>query len=326
MQRIDIHTHVLSTRFVDHLEGRSDVPRTESLPSKRVIRCAPGLAVPVIEEMTDVDTKLAFMDRNGIAISVLSHAVPGPQVLGPGEAEQWAEHVNNELFEITQIAPDRLKAWGVLGWHDSEHAKAEMLRCVNQLGFCGIQLFSNIRGRPLDSPEFEPILTFAAENGIVMNMHPTVPLNRSYMDNFMLLTSLGFVMDTSLNTLRLIETGFFDRHPDFNLIVPHLGGVLPFLHGRVGGHSGTGHIQGEETGLQFPIGHYIKRLYVDSVTNDTASLRSALELYGPERVLFGSDHPFGNYEGVTSILEEYGLAKETEEAVSFNNARRLLSL
>lgn len=326
MERIDVHSHVLFTDLVDHLEGRQQTPTIEHRGDRRFIRCAPGLSIPVIALMTDLDVKLREMDRLHVDMAVLSYAVPGPEMLRGAEADEWATRMNDYLAKLVKRAPDRLHAWGVIGFGDPQRSREEMRRCVEELGFPGFQLFSNIAGRPLDSPEILEVIEYAPELNAVLNMHPTVPLNTNGMDDFTTLTGIGFVVDTSLNTLRLIMSGVFDRQPDLRLIVPHIGGVLPYLRGRVAAHSGTGHIQGEQSGLRHSVDDYLRKLYVDTVTGDVPALRCAYELLGADHLMWATDHPFANPDEAAGILEGLGLDDDEARAIYSGNARRLLGL
>jgi predicted TIM-barrel fold metal-dependent hydrolase len=151
-------------------------------------------------------------------------------------------------------------------------------------------------------------------------------MNQVGMEHLTVLTGLGFVADTSLNTLRLILSGLFDRHPDLKLIVPHVGGVLPYIQGRIAAHSGRSHIQANDVELEHPVGHYLKKLYMDTVTGDVSALRCAYELLGPKRLLYGSDHPFANYRQAADIVEQSGLPDDEKSLIYSDNARRLLPL
>ncbi len=326
MRRIDIHTHFISPDFADHLEGRNEYPTIEWRGDKRVIRSAVGLVVPVLDKFTDLDVKLADMDELGVDFAVLSHAVPGPEVLGGNQADEWARRMNDHLAGLIARAPDRISAWGLIGFGDPDTSRQEMDRCVKELRFPGFQLYANIAGQALDAPGVVEIIGYAAELGVPLNLHPTVPRNQIGMDNLTVLTGLGFVADTSLSTLRLIFAGVFDRYPELTLIVPHIGGVLPYIRGRIAAHSGRAHIQAHGADLERPIGDYLQNLFIDSVTGDLGSLRLAYDLMGPSRILYGTDHPFGNYRQAAGIVDQLGLPEGEQAMIYSENAMRVLGI
>src|SRR6266571_7847438 len=195
MSRIDVHTHFLCLDFVKHLQGRSALPRTVLEGGVYVMDCAPGLRLPSVPNIVDMDVKLKDADAMGIELSVLSHGIPGPDILGGDEADDWACRMNDYLAGIVERYPGRFLGFGNIGFGSVERSISEVDRCVNQLGFKGIQLFSNIDSRVLDSAEFMPVYKHIAELGVPLNMHPGIPLNRVGVDRSSLMVSLAFLFD-----------------------------------------------------------------------------------------------------------------------------------
>ncbi len=224
--RIDVHTHFISLDFIKHLEGRSALPSSALEGGTYFTSCAQGFRLPVLPRITDMEVKLKDIEDMGVDLSVLSHGVPGPEVLGGEEADDWAARINDQLAGIIQKYPGKFLGWACLGFGSAERTIAEVDRCINQLGFKGVQLFSNINQKVLDTPELRPIYKHIARLGVPMNMHPAIPLNLVGMDNGSLVTGLAFMYDSTLNTVRLIQSGLFDEEPDLKLIVPHIGGVI----------------------------------------------------------------------------------------------------
>jgi len=110
---------------------------------------------------------------------------------------------------------------------------AEVDRCIRQLGFGGLQVFSNVCSKLLDSPELIPVLKHIGMLEVPIHLHPAIPLNHIGLSAASLYLSLGFPYDTSLSALRLIQSGLFDETLDLKLIVAHIGGVIPYLTGRI---------------------------------------------------------------------------------------------
>jgi predicted TIM-barrel fold metal-dependent hydrolase len=327
MSRLDIHSHIICPDFVDRLAENNAYPLVEHRDGKRFVRSAPGLVVPEIDKLIDIDVKLSDMDELEVDFAVLSHAIPGPEVLGGTEADAWAARINDYLAGLVARGPDRLAAWGLIGFGDADRSRAEIDRCLDELGFRGFQLYANIGGRMLDAADVLEVLEYAAERGAPLNLHPTIPVNTAGMEDLAVLTGLGFVTDTSLATLRLILSGIFDRFPSMRLIVPHVGGVLPYIRGRISAHSGRGHIQARnEEGLEHPIGHYLEKLHLDTVTGDVTALRCAYELVGEHQLLYGTDHPFANYRQAAAIVEQFDLDDDERSLVYEGNARIMLGL
>ncbi|HLG69732.1 MAG TPA: amidohydrolase family protein [Chloroflexota bacterium] len=324
--RIDVHTHFLCLDFVKHLQGRSALPRTVLEGGVYVMQCAAGLRLPTVPNIVDMDVKLKDCDAMGIDMSVLSLGIPGPDLLGGDEADDWASRINDDLAGIIERYPGRFLGFGNIGFGSAERSIAEVDRCITQLGFKGIQLFSNINMKVLDSPEFMPVYHHIAELGVPLNMHPGIPLNTVGVDRSSLMVPLAFLFDTALNTLRLIESGLFDEVPDLKLIVPHIGGVLPYLKGRIasyGHHTLQFHDMPQ---LRKPLRDYLDDLYIDTVCYHPEALDYCHKLLGPDRILFGTDHPFGDYTVAAGMVEQMTWPEADKQKVYEGNARRLLSL
>jgi predicted TIM-barrel fold metal-dependent hydrolase len=324
--RIDVHTHFLCLDFVKHLQRRAALPNTVLEGGVYVMQCAAGLRLPTVPNIVDMEVKLKDCDAMGIELSVLSHGIPGPDLLGGNEADDWAARINDDLAGIVQRYPGRFLGFGNVGFGSVERSIAEVDRCINQLGFKGIQLFSNIDNKVLDSPEFLPVYRHIAQLGVPVNMHPGIPLNRLGVDRSSLMVPLGFLFDTALNTLRLIESGLWDEAPDLKLIVPHIGGILPYLKGRIesyGHHTLQFH---DMKPLQQPVGNYLDKLYIDTVCYHPEALDYCYRLLGPERILFGTDHPFGDYMEAADMVERMDCSAANKQRIYEGNATALLKL
>ena len=324
--RIDVHTHFLCLDFVKHLQGRSSLPTTVLEGGVYVMQCAAGLRLPTVPNIVDMDVKLKDCDAMGIELNVLSHGIPGPDVLGGDEADDWACRINDDLAGIVERYPGRFLGFGNLGFGSVERTIAEADRCVKQLGFKGFQLFSNINGRTLDSPEFLPIYRHIAALDVPLNMHPGVPLNRIGVDRSSLMVPLAFLFDTALNTVRLIESGLFDQAPTLKLIVPHVGGILPYLKGRLGSYGHRTLQFHDMPTLRQPVSDYLHDLYIDTVCYHPEALDYCYRLLGPERILYGTDHPFGDYTVAAGMVEQMDWPAADRHKVYEGNARALLGL
>ena len=98
--RIDIHSHLMSVAFLEHLQGRDTLPTAVRDAHGYVTHCAPGLSLPYRPPILSAEAKLADMDAAGIDLAVLSHGLPGPHVLGGAQADLWAARINDELAAI----------------------------------------------------------------------------------------------------------------------------------------------------------------------------------------------------------------------------------
>ena len=325
--RIDVHTHFQCLDFIKHMEGQHNLPKGVLDGGTYIVQCAVGLNVPALPKMIDIEKKLRDMEDMKIDVAVLSHGFPfGADVLGGREADYWAQRINDHLAGIIDRYPGKFVGFGSIGFGDCQQSIAEVDRCIKKLGFKGFQVFSNIGNKVLDSSEFMPILKHIGLLGVPIHLHAAIPLNRIGLDSANMFLPLGFPYDSSLNTLRLIQSGLFDETPDLKLIVAHVGGVIPYLWGRIGTYSAPSPLVPDAPRLAHPLDHYLRRLYVDTVCYNVEALKCCYEVMGAEHLLYGSDHPFGRYDVAAELVQQLNCPAHDRDLIHHGNAERLLNL
>jgi predicted TIM-barrel fold metal-dependent hydrolase len=321
--KIDIHSHIMSVAFVEHLLGRDSLPAATREGNGFVTQCAPLLAIRLGAPILDLATKLDHMDQAGIDVAVLSTALPYPATLGGAEADFWAARLNDELAAIVAAHPARFAAWANLGFGDPQRTVTEIDRCLDELGLAGFQVFSNIAGRALDAPDVLPVLEHIASRHAPVHLHPTWPANGIPVDPSTML-GLAFPSDTSLGVLRLIGAGLFDRQPI--IVASHLGGTLPWLRERLAIYGRDSAPFPNQRPLERPVVEYLDLLNVDTVTYGPASLQFAYTQLGAERMLFGTDHPFGDPDLPNQLIDRLACTSADRGMILAGNALRLLQL
>jgi predicted TIM-barrel fold metal-dependent hydrolase len=321
--RTDIHSHLMSAAFLEHLEGRDALPTAVRDADGFITHCAPGLSLPYRAPILTIEAKLADMDAAGIDLAVLSHGLPGPHVLGGAQADHWAAQINDELAAITAVRPGSFAGWASLGFGDTARTIAEADRCLDELGLAGFQVWSNLGDRSLDDPGVLPVLEHIAARGTAIHLHPAPPPGQQGLPPAAML-GFAFPVDTSLAVLRLIGAGLFDRDPV--IIAAHLGGVLPWLRERIGlwGHL-LPPLPGQPQPAR-PIGEYLDRLYVDTVGYGTSPLEYCYTQLGADRMLFGTDHPYAAPSVPQDLVDRLPCTQAEHEQILAGNAQRLLRL
>ena len=315
--RIDVHSHFMSETMVRSLEKRTRFPYARLVNGACRVHCCDGLSVPLAPPIYDMKLKLADMDEAGIDVAVLSLGIPGPELVGGPEADELARVVNDALAEILEAHPGRLWGYATLGFGDIEASLRELDRCFSSLKFRGLQLFSNIRGKPLDAPEFRPVFARMTELGRPIFIHPTVPLNQNYLMDLVPAPVLAFVVDTTLAAMRLALSGVLSESGEPPIIIPHVGAAIPYLMGRLDGMlEYYGGAVSEPSRL-------LKRLYMDTVAYSPEPLGWCFSIMGAERLLLGTDHPYGPWRAPVQRLEELSCSESQRELMLHGNAERL---
>jgi predicted TIM-barrel fold metal-dependent hydrolase len=277
------------------------------------------IAYPLFPDLLDPALRLASMDAHRIEVSVPSVPPPGVDGLEPADAVAVARAANDELAELG----DRLRALAVLPLQSPAAAADELGRSVG-LGLRGGLVFSNVGGVRLDEPRFGPVFAAAADLRVPLVLHPTTPVGVEAATGYGLPTTLGFLVETTVSALRLILDGIFERHPELILVVPHVGSALPFILGRIDYEAAL--LPGAGGTLEEPPSEHVRKLYADSVCGWPPALRLALEVFGPERVLFGSDEPYWRAEDAVATVDATALDPGSAAGLWHENADRLFGL
>jgi len=289
----------------------------------------------------DMDARFQAMDGFGDYRQVV--ALPNPPLEDFTDAAQGAEisrAANDALAELTARHPDRFAGFiAALSLADPEDAAREAARACAELGAAGVQLFTNVAGRPLDEPQFAPVFAALADAGKPIWLHPartpaTVDFNSEDISRFEAWISLGWPYETSLTMMRLSLTGVLERHPDLRIITHHLGGIVPYHEARLaaafrnlGRRSDDEDYQPYKDALSRDLIDYLRMFYGDTAMHGAVDcLKLGLSFFGPEHVVFASDAPYGPIDKCIAAVEGFGLTDRDRETVFSGNARRLLGL
>ena len=317
--RIDVHTHFLSEKVARVLERRSHFPYTRFVDGTYHFHCCQGLSVPLAPPAHDMQRKLADMDSAGIDVAILSLGIPGPELLGGAEADELARMVNDLLAEIIVRHPNRFWGYATLGFGDIDASLTELDRCFSTLKFRGLQLFSNLNGKPLDAPEFRPIFARMAELKRPIFIHPTVPLNQNYLMDLVPAPVLAFMVDNTLAAMRLALSGVLAEYATVLIIIPHVGATVPYLMARLDGMLES---FGGPGAMKEP-SRLLKKLYMDTVAYRPEPLQWCFSLMGASQLVLGTDHPYGPWRHPIQFLDELSCTDSEREQMLHGNAERL---
>jgi len=314
-----VHVHHLPAALVEAYARRAEVPCLVEHEGEQLVDMGGGIAYPLFPDLLDPARRLVSMDANGIDVSVSSAPPPGVDGLGVADANAVARAGNDELAELG----DRVCPIAVLPLEAPAAAAEELDRAVG-LGLRGGLLFSNVCGARPDETRFRPVFEAAAALRVPLVLHPATPVGVDAAIGYALPTTLGFLVETTVCALRLVLDGIFERHPELQLVVPHVGSVIPFMLGRIDYEAAL--LPGAAGALEVPPSEHLRRLHVDSICSWPPALRLALEVFGPERVLFGSDEPYWSADDAVSTVETAVPDADTAAAVWHRNADRLFGL
>lgn len=330
---IDIHNHFYSKPWLDYLTERTDEPKFEwTGPTSGVAKM--GEFTPShVDKAGDFDimARIEDLDAAGIDVQVISHTCPGVAELPVTESIDWAKKINDIFAGICRERPGRFYFLATLPPGNIKEALKEIERAYKELGARGIQMYSSFNGVLATSQEFYPIFEKAAEYGLPVKIHPSFkPLTADAMGVAGLPLQLyGFTLDTTLVLTSMLFKGIFEKFPGLKVIHSHLGGMAPYMMGRVDTafkrYSKEVSIESE----RLPSEVYKEQVYVDTLSMHVPAIKCAHEYMGTDHLLFGTDYPHrasGTVEDNLAILDNVGFSDEEKEKVFSKNAMALFNL
>ena len=333
--KIDIFNHIFPAAYFERMgqvaPGAKDIiGRVRRIPS-----------------IVDLDERFRIMDKFDGYVQVLTLGAPPIETFGPPPiAGQMARLANDGMAELVRSHPVRFPGFvASLPMNDPEGLLEEAKRAITQLGAVGVQVPTNVLGRPLDRPETMPLFDLMAGFGLPIWIHPTrgadfADYKSESKSLFEIWQTLGWPYETSAAMARIVFSGVFERHPGIKIITHHMGAMIPYFAGRVG--TGWDQLGSRTSDEDYSL--LLKRLHKRPVDYfhlfyaDTALMGAydatvcGLKFFGAERSLFATDAPFDPEGGAAfirwgiEIIERLDITPEERKAIYEGNARRLLKL
>jgi aminocarboxymuconate-semialdehyde decarboxylase len=326
---LDGYAHILPRGYFDRVVRIMGDARV----SPRVQGYQPWLQY--FAALADLDERWRSMEGIEGYRQIVTLAVPPVEELGPPELTvELARRANDELAELVAAHPDRLAGFAAgLPLNDVDASLEELRRAVDELGALGAQVYTSIGGRPVDDPRFAPVFAEVARRGRAVWLHPTRGLTRPDYESetesrYGVWFSVGWPYETTVAMMRLVFSGIVTRHPDLPIITHHGGGMIPQFSERLV-ELAIDEARIEHPEFDYSIGDQFRRFYADTVLGTPGALRSSIEFFGLERILFATDAPFGPPALIPdkiAYVQGLGLSEEDAESVFSGNARRVLRL
>ena len=333
--KIDIFNHIFPKSYFDKMvkvapNGKDMHKRVRNIPC-----------------IVDLDERFRIMDMFDEYAQIICLGSPPIEVFGPPPiSTDMARLANDGMAELVQKYPDRFPGFiASLPMNDPEGLLAEANRAIKDLGAVGVQVFTNVLGRPLTKPETMPLFDLMAELDRPIWMHPArgadfPDYKGEPKSHYEIWFVFGWPYETSVAMAHMVFSGLFDRHPDLKIITHHLGGMIPYFEGRVGpgwDQLGTRTSDEDYTLLlkklkKRPL-DYFRLFYADTALFGAREATiCGLKFFGVDRVLFASDSPFDPEKGsayirsTIEIIDSLDIKPEKRQAIYEGNAKRLLKL
>jgi predicted TIM-barrel fold metal-dependent hydrolase len=331
---IDIFNHFMPKSYLDRL--------ADLIPGHPVLT-----AFPRLKTLWDVEARLRLLDGFDGVQQVVSLANPPLELIAPPDrTPELARMANDALADLCRRHPDRFPAFvAALPMNNVGAATAEIDRAIGTLGARGVQVFTNVAGRPLSADEFRPVFQRMAHHDLPVWVHPMRgPQSPDYASETISENEIWFMFgwpyETTACMTRLIFSKIFDELPNLKIITHHMGGMIPAFSGKI--NLGFQQIffgtpdrnpVAEACGLNKRPIEYFKMLYADTALNgEIAPTRCGHAFFGTASCLFATDAPFDAERGrglignTIKAVEALEISAAERQCIFAGNARTLLKL
>lgn len=280
----------------------------------------------------DPEVRLALMDKYGINIQALSQTTPVLLGLSPQDAAKVCRLSNDDNYALCKAHPDRFVNICIISLLDMKGAMRELDRSINELDCRGVTISSSQNGKGLDSPEYFPFYERVVEHDLPILIHGThwecSPLMD--MDNaWRFLHVFGWDYDSTQAVWRLIFGGVIDRFPSLKIVTHHLGNYIPFFVRRI--EQNFNNFLRDK--LPRHISEYWGNIYGDTAVDGTAgAFPCGYAFFGSDRMMYGSDYPFGAEAGEDFIRENLAgvramaIPEDEKKKILRENAKKMLKI
>ncbi len=328
--KVDIFNHILPKKYKDGLDKAA--PNYEQKPVN-----------DRLPTLWDMDHRFRIMDKYEGLVHVLTLSRPPIEevVPDPKTAMELTRIGNDEIAELVFKYPDRFAAGvAAVAMSDLDGSLKELERCILELKFKGVQIYSDYCGKPLDSPEFMPIYEMMSGYNLPIWIHPTTGITATEYKTektpkYITTHLFGWPYETTMAMARLVFSGVFDKWPNLKIITHHAGGMVPFYEQRIIAFLDEG--QRRKGKLPYQLSHtpieYFKQFYADTaIYGSVPGLMLARDFFGTDHLLFGTDLPFSGWYGervtrqTIASIADMPVPEPEKKQIFVDNARKLLRL
>ena len=328
MHIIDCHFHWKPRAVYERLSKRKGYPRIA--PNDRDgfttwLKEGSAPSSNIGGNWFDLDRELEVIQKPGHDIGVVcstgTFSVFFSQ-LPPEEGRDAAIHWNEEMAWAQTHYPGRVWATAAVPLTDTAMALAVLEDAVGRLGLVGVNLPGSIGSDPhIDAERLEPFYDRVEELGLPLFLHPTDAIFADMLAGYggALHHSIGRIMEVSVAASRLVVSGLMERHPNLKIVMSHTGGALPYQSGKMDHNM-------KRAKLEQPATTYIKRMYTDTVSPHTAGIKFAIEYYGVDHVMYGTDYPCLDHHKTLEFFNEIALSEADRNKILYGNVRKVFNL
>jgi aminocarboxymuconate-semialdehyde decarboxylase len=327
---IDTHAHVIPEHFPSYIGANMPPDWPSMAPAyechKNVMIAGKNYRT-VSDKCWDIPKRIADMPSMGLALQVVS---PMPELLSywmdAKDAQQLIRYLNDQIADMVLQSNGALMGFGAVPLQDIDMAIRELEYVMQTLGFAGVEVGSNINGRPIGAPEFEPFFAACVRLNAAVFVHAIRPAGMERLIGPAPLQQvLGYPTDVGLAAASVITSNLMQQHPQLRIAFSHGGGTLGLLLPRLE--------QGWETfpALQDSIGAsptaQARKLFYDTLVFDEPTLKHLVSTFGETQLMIGTDYPFNFHDRTPAKrIADAGFDERVQDRLLQSNAQTFLGL
>lgn len=329
--RVDAYTHFVPPAFFEKLvdSGYPDIgKRMRELPA-----------------IHDLDHRRKIVDQFENYGQIISYSMPPLELFtkSSAEMEEFAKLINDGFVDICAKHSDQFPGWVAEAPIGSDDAGVREATRAIKNGALGVQIHTNVAGKPLDDPKFEPLFAAMDKLNKPIWLHPARGANTpdyasEKKSKYEIWWAFGWSYETAAAMARLVFSGIMDKYPNLKIITHHFGGIVPMLEGRIGpGWDQLGaRTSDEDLSLvrkrlkKRPLDYFKHDFYTDTATfTAEPAMHAGFGFFDLDKIVFASDCPFDPEKGTMytretlRILENMDMPKADKDKVWHGNLERI---
>ena len=279
---------------------------------------------PITAPFMDFEERLKIMDRQGVGMHALSLTQPMVYWADDELGLRLSVAFNDAVSAAHRAHPERFIGFACLPFQSPVLALEELERAAKLPGIRGIYMATAVRDRELSDRSFFPVYERIADLGLPIFLHPMM-INNERLKQYYLINTIGNPTDTAIAAAHLIFGGVLDTFPKLEVSLPHAGGTLPILRGRLDQAYRT---RPESRTIAQPPSAYLKRFTYDTISYSEPIMDDLVKLVGAERIMMGSDYCFdiAYNDPVVIVNGMASLDARGRAQILWGNAAQLLRL
>jgi len=314
---VDVHSHLFPPGLMASIEeagGR--LPQLSAAP----------------QQSMSLGQRFELMQAHGVDVGLLSVGVLQPYHADVETAVGLAHEANDTYLQTSADSGGRLLTWAALPLPHVDEALAELDRVAGDEHCVGVTFGTSVLDLDLDDKALAPVYEALNASGTTVFVHPSMSFDGFGPNDLGMQRSIGGMFEDTIAGIRLLLSGVVVRYPRINFIVPHLGGTLPFIYGRVRRHIQLAEQRWAAEGLTTPDAPHqgLSRLWWDTATRHVPALTCAVETLGADRLLFGTDYPYTKtreeFASRLAHVRDLRITDEQRDAILGTSAASLLGL